>query len=581
MKTIQMKFRELCQRKPEYPLRWAMGIVVICMLWIFVTPVYSGDNDNYDMALIVNRMLTGEGQDVYISYLNPVLCVIFQIVLRLMPMADCFVLTAQGMLLYAVGVFAYVLALKTKNYFELFGYYSVFLAIVFLQNLFNYNFTCWSAFFAAVGMLVLLLLVHGKIEGKRWSVTSAVLLCLGVMWRYESALLFVPFIVLDLGVQFLWTVKTWEARKVFMRRNVKILAVPMFSLAVISLLHIGIFYTERYREAKEYDDARSTLLDYPLKAWEEIKDEIPEITENDYNMVSQWILMDVERIDTQFLTEMSESGRKDTETGMINLSYILNMQKRIFSVFMNTRTMQYLLGITGVVFVLFILSKQKWYYKIQAVCACLGTDVICMYFEHRGRALERVYLLALYALLMSLVVLLLSWKERRGSTYELRHLLMTAIGLFGIVYSVNHTVFAPKQSVFTTKNYDIETYSADYKAEELYIWSIKEYCKKPMQYFLGDGKLMSSDYLAHNIYAGAWSYGQVYFGQLLEKIGIENPMRELLENENAYYVAEDSQMVLTYLQEHFDENVTVEQVKEIDGIPVWRFYSNRNGSVLE
>jgi hypothetical protein len=50
-------------------------------------------------------------------------------------------------------------------------------------------------------------------------------------------------------------------------------------------------------------------------------------------------------------------------------------------------------------------------------------------------------------------------------------------------------------------------------------------------------------------------------------------MQALLNREHTYYVApeERCQMVLTFLQEHYDSNVVVENVGGKDGIPVWKF----------
>lgn len=570
MKDIQKKIGNLFRKKPKYPLGWAIGIVVICVLWIAVTPVYSEDIDNYVMALVANKMFTGEEQDVYINYLNPLLCLIFQVVLKLVPAADCFTLTAIGMLLCAVSVIAYLIAAKSKNYYEMIGYYSAFFALILFENLFSYNFTRWAAFLTASGMLVLLLFIRGEIEGKRWIVISAALLCFGLMWRYEAALLFVPFICLDVGIQFFMTAKI-EERKKLVRRAAETSVIPMLCLIVVGF-HFAFFSTERYHDAKEYDDARSEVLDYPLQSWEQVKEEIPEITENDYYIVLHWNFMDTDRIDTQFFEDMLEAQPSKAEES-IDFESLVKMQKKVVGIFLSTRTLQYMLGLTVVLFVFFMASKRNWYYKFQIILAYLGTDIMCLYFVYAGRALERVFISILYALLTSIFVLMLEKKENEcGIVCILIRKLATATSILGMVYCATHAIYAPEQFVFNVKNFETELYSLEYEDEELYFWDITAYKEKAMCYFMNQGKLISSDYLAHNIYAGAWTYGQVYFQQFLDKIGVENPMRELLENEKAYYVAEDSQMVLIYLQEHYDERVMAEQVKEIDGISVWRFY---------
>ena len=54
-------------------------------------------------------------------------------------------------------------------------------------------------------------------------------------------------------------------------------------------------------------------------------------------------------------------------------------------------------------------------------------------------------------------------------------------------------------------------------------------------------------------------------------MGIPNPARALLERENTYYVAENEETMLVFLQEHYDEETIASQVGEIEGIPIWKF----------
>lgn len=558
-------------KKPSHPIYWTLGVILLCIIWLAVTPIYSDDGDNYSMALVVNRMFTGEGQDVYVNYLNPLLCLIFQVVLCVLPMADCFTLSINLMLLFAVGVIAYLIAVKSKNYYELLGYYSVFLAVIILPDLFHYNFTAWAAFLSAAGMLVLLLLIHKKLEGKRWSGIALTLLALGLMWRSEAFLIFVPFICLDIGIQVLFVGKTKEERKELLQHVIRVLAIPAFCLVVLGMLHVGVLHSGRYQEAKAYDDVRSAVLDYPLKRWHDIQEQIPEISENDYYTVLWWNLMDTDRIDTQFLFEMLEAGEKEIEEP-IGLGYIWGMQKSVIRIFLSTKSLQYFTGIAIMMFGSIMLSKLKWYYKLQTVFAYVGTDLICLFFVYAGRALERVFILTIYALLASLLVLLLAETEHtRKGFHSLARIAVTAVGVFGVAYGVMHTEYAPEQSVFKAKNCDSHTYDLTYSDDELYFWDVFAYIDKPMEYFTQEGKLMPTEYMEHNIYNGSWTYGQVYFEQFLEKIGAENPMTALLERENTYYVSEEYLRELTYLQENYNENVIVEQVKEIEGVPVWKF----------
>lgn len=557
-------------KKRDAALLWSLGLTLLCLVYALVTPVYSGDADNYTMALIANKLLAGEGQDTYINYLNPLLCKIFEGVLLVFPMADCFTLTAIIMLLVAIGVIAYAVASIARNHYEIIGCYSVLFAIVVMGDLFHDNFTRWAAFLSAAGVILILLMLHGRLEKNRWIVMAAILLTWGLMWRYEAVLVFVPYVLLDLAVQIFFVSKSSQERKVCLKKVVKIVGIPTVCLIALGLCHYGTFQSEKYQAAKAYDDARCAVVDYPLRAWEDIKGAIPDITKNDYNGVREWLLMDIERVDTQFLVEMSEAGQESESEW--SLSTIINMQKKVLGVILGSRHMLYLCGLAGVFFLTAILSKMPWYHKLQTFFIYLGTDLICLFFVYAGRAIERVFILIFYAMLISVGTLILTeMQETREKVILLAKKTIVAIGMLGVCYGLTHAGFSVEQSVFNAKNYvDIE--DGGYSDEKLYIWNISAYVQTPMKRFMEAGKLMPLEYTKHNIYDGSWIYGQLYFEQLLDVIEVENPMRALLEREETYYVSFEYQRVLTYLQEHFNASTEVTYMGENEGIPVWKFF---------
>ena len=59
------------------------------------------------------------------------------------------------------------------------------------------------------------------------------------------------------------------------------------------------------------------------------------------------------------------------------------------------------------------------------------------------------------------------------------------------------------------------------------------------QYFMPQGKLPDSEFLEHNIAAGDWTYGQVYYQNYLKRLGIPNPAKALEEQDHVIYVTGD------------------------------------------
>lgn len=88
---------------------------------------------------------------------------------------------------------------------------------------------------------------------------------------------------------------------------------------------------------------------------------------------------------------------------------------------------------------------------------------------------------------------------------------------------------------------------------------------------MGIGKLPTEKFIQHNMPVGDWTYGQTYFKEYLKEIEAENPAKALLIREQTYYVSEDYEELLLYLQEHYGKDIAVQKIGEIQGIPVWKF----------
>jgi hypothetical protein len=114
----------------------------------------------------------------------------------------------------------------------------------------------------------------------------------------------------------------------------------------------------------------------------------------------------------------------------------------------------------------------------------------------------------------------------------------------------------------------------DESEDTVYIWGVYDYDSIVGAKFFYRQELPSEEFVAHNLVDGEWEYGQPYYVDYLHRIGLDNPMQALLNREHTYYVASEErcQMVLTFLQEHYDSNVVVENVGMAEDIlPVWKF----------
>ena len=109
----------------------------------------------------------------------------------------------------------------------------------------------------------------------------------------------------------------------------------------------------------------------------------------------------------------------------------------------------------------------------------------------------------------------------------------------------------------------------------VYIWDPVYAMDSPLMapYAQNPAMLPGADVFDHHLMMGDVSYGQKAFYDQLNRMGIRNPMRALLERENTFVAGgeENATRVLIWLREHYDESAQMEAVGEYGNATVWQY----------
>lgn len=391
---------------------------------------------------------------------------------------------------------------------------------------------------------MLFLVLWDKLVGKAWVIIGNVLVACGLLGRFNAAILFVPFCVLEV-LFYLYQKRPAKALKIF----IPTVAILVLIFSVDKIVQSSDFYAP----AMQYDEARIAILDYPVKPYEEIKEEIPDISENDYNLILGWKLFDTDKITTQVMEEIAQEGK----TTVPIQDSVLKIKEQLTQV-------QPLVILTGAMLVAAFASCGNAE-KLKIACSVGGMLVISMYFAVKGRYIDRVAIpLLLCCLLIGTLTLLTQAKEHKSLWYILAAIIVTVGGVQAYklpIHTWNMQLAVTAKSDFGNENKEDDT---------IYIEHTRIYHRADGR--MVAGKLPEKSFLQHNISPGDWPYGQVYFQQHLKDMGLTNPMYDLLERPNTYFVDESSDLVLTYLREHYNPDVQCRKVGEKDNTPVWQFY---------
>ena len=376
-----------------------------------------------------------------------------------------------------------------------------------------------------------------------------------------------------------------------------------------------------------YNSARSALVDYPVKEWDEIRDSITEYSENDYYAVTRYVWEDSDIIDSEYLNNIAQIANNSFFTQLREknaLSAKISFAVKIILGIVVVNLVKFVWFEIGIVILLFsiylfIKYKDLWV-RLVLFFNLTGYFIILTFFSLLGRALALKELLMtgnLLVLFYLIFVLNKSYMSEHGSwRFSTNRLKILKVAL--LVYIAFQPIWGQKwfspamnclrfagdcdlidsQQVASIENiiYEgyrgipfldgrsnsfIELFSAKQPSEtfllentgeneEIYIWNIWDYDDE-LGVMQKNNKLPSKQLLSHHLAMGEWVSGQVYFKEHLESIGVDNLMKALIDRSGTFYVGKDEQVIHQWLKEHYSESVKMEYVKDIGTHPVWRF----------
>lgn len=577
-----------------------MTAMICWVFYTFTTDLYMY-SDNVEVALVIN----GTFGNPLSQYQHPLFCLGLNALSRLLPTVDMVTLVIHflifGELVLLMGFFSGYMLQKSVREWKIYDIVCLVLSLLFCVfmsaglNLWRANYTIQAASFIFTGWL--LLSGHGNKFGNGQCIIGTIYSCIGYMLRKEAAWLFIPFVSLYIIEQIweawrqagntqssIWKEKNWKSGKRIVNAQTTCIAeereskkrlskvlqtMKPFSPVCICTLFLFIsqtaFYSiEPYAEAARYNDARTTLVDFPVKSWNVEDDVFQGISRVDYIAAQNWLFADTDIMTTEYLEKMAEAG------GRNKYSYTADgLRASLHTMWdMIIKTDVYM----SVMFVLCILLSfwntfclPKFFAKTVALSADVGAFIILLYFTFRGRAPLRVWQPVLFGVLYVEVGLLLKNSKRiKRDFINILLILGTVILYYAAGQVIAHVQFHESQNAFTGMvNVDYSDYEKTLKADDLYIWP---YWHAALFEDISwkKGKLPPKDVLEHNIALGDWTSGQQYYKEFLIRIGHPNPIRDLVYKDNVYIMS-NSSYILDFLREHYGEDIQLVPVAEVGG----------------
>ena len=456
--------------------------------FMFFNPLYIS-TDNIGVAVVTEGYY---GENNFCQYIHPLLCLIIKWLTPLFPTADVFTLLVHIAVfcsiallfdLFAVSAFTgsgqknlttftdsslYHPRASSSGFFRGSGVREISIALTTGMSilLFSSGITVWNANYTiqtAAIVLAGLLILFTSMRQKRslaWLFAGTLIISFGFMLRIESALLFLPFIALEVLSGFFsaeknpgllsvpsvngnedtapvsrlsfWTrfsradqadsteqadrgagradstgwIDRGAGRAVSTNRGAGqsgaagyILFLP--AAVIIFLLLASRFafnLQEPYKTAGRYNAARTAAVDFPMKSWNaEIEAASSgHFSKTDYEAVTNWCFFDTEFMDVDMLESVVNTGRRN-DYSLTRKGMSELLGEMKWTLLHSSLYMVILIGLSTVLAFRNLICCP-WPRKAETVLSILGVFIILAYFTFRGRAPMRVWESVIFAM---------------------------------------------------------------------------------------------------------------------------------------------------------------------------------------
>lgn len=590
-------------------------MTVLCLIIQSKISLYCSGIDGYLISMVSNGCYS---ENNYCMFIHPLVSYVCGKLSRVLPYADCYTLIIMSFMVFSLFLLYYLIFSHVRKSYKRVVLILMVICYVFSTcNGLTMRFTLQAGFCMFVGLLLLSMAFHD--ENKKYIIPGVLCCMFGCMIREQAAVTLLPFFGLLLLYELLANKYTW---KVFFSKCVKYTWLAVACISILFLTNTLFYNQAEYTESIEYNNARSALVDYPIKEWENVKDKATGYSENDYYAVTHYIWEDSDIIDSEYLYGLSSIANNNFfvrvgEISTVQSKIVFTLKTILSTVGVNAVKMVWFeVGLVIILLSVYLFLKHKdLWVRLVLIFNLMGYFVIITFFALLGREVAlKELLLAGNLLVLFYLTFVLNGAKERASNYKWNILKVVLLVYIAFQPFIGQKWFSPVWGGvrFASECNLIESSKVDalekdlygiYKGipfldgnrnsliemfsvrkpskmgfmledigekDELYIWNVGDYDEE-LSGLQRNNKLPSKSLLSHHVAMGEWVSGQIYFNEHLEGIGARNLMKSLLDRPDTYYVGKNEKVVCQWLREHYSENIKIEHVKDIGEYPVWQF----------
>lgn len=553
-------FESIIERK------WLFSIIINVILLAFYAIFYQMNFEtNDDNGL--SRIIAGFGgeNEPHMIFVNYILGLFLNFLYHLNQSVPWYELFQFFICFCSLVTITYFLLKRTKSNCSVFLILSLDLYVAY-ELYVKTQFTKTAGIASTAGLIIILLFTLFE-EKSILGIFFGVLLSL-IGFCYRADMFFVClFICSSIGLYYLLSRKDFDKKYYFKRLFSCIISLVILfcSVGVVYFVDKQAYSSQSWKEYYEKYNSLSIIYDYNYLNFddEKLKNNGVELDDVDYNMLKRWNFQDPEVFSNDNLKKMSASLQNPDKS-------FVDFAKQMVGVLVINHYIPFLLFLFFLVLFLFFFIRQKTkskYYKHIAVCIYVIGVILTLYLYMylKGRIfVNRVDCIIWFSAAIPIIMMI----ENKLNT-------KISLSIFAILLVLSQILHCADYSFIKTDN--------QIKTDNREVFSVINNDKEHLYLSTTFGVSFSKAYEIFDdiplaggenfTYLGGWTSYAPFETQKLTKYNIENPFRDIIDNDSVYLIDEDIDNTIEYIQKHYNCNAKAIVVKEINSHKIYRIES--------
>lgn len=562
MKNLRWQIEK---KKEKLWFSFLLNLAVLLLMVLFMHPWFETNDDSCIKMIVSGAM--GETDCARTMCQHYFLGLFYSFLYRMFGNGiSWYALVQHVVLLLSFTVIAYVIlnkfdapsALCVTGLLLMFFGYSCYIAMQYTKTS--------GAATAAAAFLLFFSVTKEKISYK--GLAGAVLLgSVGFLYRYNEFAI-VLALMTGIGVFLLLDMKSFPEKE-----RVKRAVTGIAAYGLMAVMGVALFAADRYAYEKdpgwsyymEYNDLRSSVMDYEKPDYEQNKDALEKmgISKSDYALYMHWNFNDTERVTADTWRGIAALQTEKPSMGIMLKSYFKTFPAAHFRMF---------------IFYGALLILASWIFAgihnrssiLTAIYEILIFNMGYFFLYYKGRYLMNRVDTGLWLAFSLVFIWLLSLGKIKLSGRNCAVLLLGIFLLCQGAWSEDWRLNAGERLEKNKRFQEVFT-----RIEE----------DKDHLYLAMTG-ILSTEYFApydtvekgsmeNVVWLGGWETNMVSTNEKLQKYGVANPFRDIVDNDGVYLIGKDVGLIEKYIQKHYNADAKKEKAGTMGELSVYRFTTKK------